>query len=263
MKVAMVQMNVIAGDVAGNKDKGLTLISQAARKAEVVVLPEIWTIGYALKNVAQAAETMDGSLVTQMAAIARDNGVNIVAGSIPLKVDNHIYNSAIIIDRQGTVVASYDKVHLFSLYGEERFFAPGTRLGLFALGDLNAGVGICYDLRFPELFRSLALQGAQVVFVPAEWPAARGGHWRTLIQARAIENHIYVCAVNCVGEHRGGPFYGHSLLVGPEGEVVAEGSDQEAIIYGEIDLARVSEARKNMPTFTDRRPDIYWKGLNQ
>lgn len=253
----MVQMNIIAGDIAGNTDNGLTLISQAAHKAEVVVLPEIWTIGYALKNIAQAAETIDGPLVTRLTAIARDNGVYIIAGSIPLKVNNHIYNSAIIIDRQGTVVTSYDKVHLFSMYGEERFFAPGTRLGLFSLGELKAGVAICYDLRFPELFRSLALQGAQVVFVPAEWPAARGHHWLTLVQARAIENHIYVCAVNCVGEHKGSPFYGHSLLVGPDGAIIAEGSEFVAIIYGEIDLEQVAAVRKGMWSLADRRPDIY------
>jgi predicted amidohydrolase len=258
----MVQMNVVAGDIAGNKDKGLTMIGQAARKADVVVLPEIWTIGYALKNVAQAAETMDGLLVTRMSAIARDNSVNIIAGSIPLKVNNHVYNSAIAIDRQGTVVACYDKVHLFSMYGEERFFSPGARIGLVSLDNIKAGIGICYDLRFPELFRSMALKGAQVVFLPAEWPTARGNHWRTLVQARAIENRMYVCAVNCVGEHKGSPFFGHSLLVDPDGEIAAEGGDQEAIIYGELDLSKMSGLNKKMMPFADRRPDVYLKELN-
>ncbi|HWR43657.1 carbon-nitrogen family hydrolase [Sporomusa sp.] len=257
MKIAMLQMNVVAGDIAGNKDKGLTLISQAAVNADVIVLPEIWTIGYALKNVAQAAETIDGPFICRLTAIARNSGVNIVAGSIPLRINDHIYNSALVIDRQGTIVASYEKVHLFSMYGEERFFAPGAKLGSFSLDGVNAGISICYDLRFPELFRSLALNGAQIVFVPAEWPAARGGHWRTLVQARAIENHMYICAVNCVGEHRGSPFYGHSLLVGPEGEILAEGGDQEGIIFGKINLEKVTESRLAMPTFTDRRPDIY------
>ncbi len=257
MKIAMVQMKVIAGDVVANQENGLTHVRRAALNADTIVLPEIWTIGYALKNVAQAAETMDGPVISQLADIARDNSVNIIAGSLPLRVDNQIYNSAIVFDRQGNSTASYNKVHLFSMYGEERFFAPGTTLSLFSLDDMTAGLGICYDLRFPELFRSLALRGAQIVFIPAEWPAARGGHWRTLVQARAIENHMYVCAVNCVGEHKGSSFYGNSLLVSPDGEILAEGGDKEAIIYGEINLEKVLESRQAMPSFNDRRPDVY------
>lgn len=257
MKIAMVQMKIIAGDVAGNQEKGLTLIRQAAKRADTIVLPEIWTIGYALKNVAQAAETINGPLISQLADIARGNSVNIIAGSLPLKLNNDIYNSALVFNRRGDIITSYNKVHLFSMYGEERFFTPGTQLSLFSLDDTAAGLGICYDLRFPELFRSLALRGAQMVFIPAEWPAARGAHWRPLIQARAIENHMFVCAVNCVGEHKGSLFYGHSMLVSPDGEILVEGDDQEGIIYGEIDLNRVAEVRKAMLCFNDRRPDVY------
>jgi predicted amidohydrolase len=257
MKIAMLQMQVIAGDIEGNTNKGLTLVNEAADKADVIILPEIWTTGYALKNVARTAETIDGPLITRLTGIARNNNVNIIAGSVPLRQNSRIYNSAVIIDRQGNRITSYEKVHLFSMYGEERFFAQGTKLGLVSLDGMTVGVGICYDLRFPELFRSLALQGAQAVFVPAEWPAARGHHWRTLVQARAIENHMYICAVNCVGEHKGSPFYGHSLLVDPEGVIVAEGGDHETIIYAELDPARVAEARKGMLSFADRRPDIY------
>ncbi|WP_371368723.1 Omega-amidase YafV [Sporomusa rhizae] len=257
MKIAMVQMKVTAGDVAGNKERGLTLINEAALNADTIVLPEIWTIGYALKSVAEAAETMDGQLLTTLAGIATNQKANIIAGSIPVKSNDNIYNCAIVLDRYGNVVASYQKVHLFSMYGEERFFAAGNKLCQFVLDEATVGLGICYDLRFPELFRSLALGGSQIVFVPAEWPAARGSHWRTLVQARAIENHMYVCAVNCVGEHKGSPFYGHSLLVSPDGEVVAEGGESEAIIYGDVDLQKVAESRQVMPSFNDRRPDLY------
>lgn len=257
MKIAMLQMEIVAGDREGNTGKGLALVAEAAAKADVIILPEIWTTGYALKNVAAAAEHTDGPLMTRLAGIAGSQRVHIIAGSVPVSRNGRVYNTTLVIDRQGTVVASYEKVHLFSLYGEERFFAPGTKLGMLALDNMTAGVAICYDLRFPELFRSLALQGAQAVFVPAGWPAARGHHWRTLAQARAIENHLYVCAVNCVGSYKGSPFYGHSLLVDPEGVILAEGDDRETIIYGEINPARVTEARKVMLTFADRRPDIY------
>lgn len=257
MKIAMVQMKVTAGDVAGNKERGLKLINEAALQADTIVLPEIWTIGYALKSVAEAAETMDGQLLTTLAGIASAQKVNIIAGSLPVKSSDKIYNCAIVIDKYGNVGACYQKVHLFSMYGEERFFAAGNKLCRFALDEATAGLGICYDLRFPELFRTLALGGALIVFVPAEWPAARGSHWRTLVQARAIENHMYVCAVNCVGEHKGSPFFGHSLLVSPDGEIVAEGGESEEIIYGDVDFNTVAESRKAMPSFNDRRPDLY------
>lgn len=257
MKLAMVQMKIIAGDVAANQEKGLSLIRQAVQNVDTIIMPEIWTIGYALKNLAQVAETMNGALISELADIARGNGVNIIAGSLPLKRNDGIYNSALVFNRRGDIITSYDKVHLFSMYGEKRFFASGNMLSLFSLDGMAAGLGICYDLRFPELFRGLALRGAQVVFIPAEWPAARGRHWQPLIQARAIENHMYVCAVNCVGEHKGSPFYGHSLLVGPDGDILVEGDDKEGIIYGEIDLERVIEVRKAMLCFNDRRPDVY------
>jgi omega-amidase len=257
MKIAMVQMQVNAGEVDGNQAKGLTLVRKAAVNADIIVLPEIWTTGYALKNVALVAETISGPLLTQMADIARAYSVSIIAGSLPLKIDNRIYNSAIVLDKHGNIAGSYNKVHLFSMYGEERFFSAGNNLGMFSLDTIPAGLGICYDLRFPELFRSLALRGVQIVFIPAEWPAIRGGHWRTLVKARAIENNMYICAVNCVGEHKGAAFYGHSLLIDPEGRIIAEGGDNEAIIYGEADFTCVTKSRQAISVFGDRRPDIY------
>ena len=257
MKLAMVQMKVIAGNIEENKVRGLELAKQAATQADIVVLPEIWTIGYSLKNIEIAAETLDGALLGALADLARKNGVTIVAGSVPLKVDGRIYNSSVVIDKLGDRVTSYEKVHLFTMYGEERFFAPGNNLNLFELGEFQAGLAICYDLRFPELFRSLALKGAQIVILPAEWPSARAAHWHTLVKSRAIENQVYICAVNCVGEHKGNSFYGHSLLVAPDGEVISEGSEEEEIVYGDINLAKVIETRKSMGIFNDRRPDLY------
>jgi len=141
--------------------------------------------------------------------------------------------------------------------GEDRFFAAGDRRCLFSVDGVRAGLTICYDLRFPELFRSLTKEGAQVIIMPSEWPAARAEHWQTLIRARAIENQVYVCAVNCVGEHRGKPFCGQSLLIAPGGEIVASGGAEEAIVYGEIDTAVVDGARETMKVWQDRRPEVY------
>lgn len=203
------------------------------------------------------AEDDNGPTLSGVREVAVRRGVTVVAGSLPLRRDDGIYNKTMVIGPHGQTVAAYEKLHLFTMMGEERFFAAGPSRRSFALGGLPVGLAICYDLRFPELFRALALEGAQVIFLPAEWPAARADHWLTLTRARAIENQLYLCAVNCVGEHRGNPFYGHSLLIGPSGEIVAAGGGEEAIIYGDIDPAVVAATRAGMQVWPDRRPEAY------
>lgn len=257
MKVALVQMMVVAGDVMGNRRRGIAMADEAAKQAKVVVLPEIWTTGYALRQVAELAETETGPTITALSEIASRSGTTIIAGSLAMRVGDKIYNRSVVIGPNGSIIAGYEKLHLFSMMGEERFFAPGNRRVEFDLAEMKAGMAICYDLRFPELFRNLALDGAQVIFLPAEWPTIRAGHWDLLVRARAVENQVYICAVNCVGEHRGSPFYGHSMLVGPDGQILAEGNDTEGIIYGEMEGAVVAEVRENMRVWQDRRPEVY------
>lgn len=257
MRIAMIQMTVQAGEVVANRRHGLDLIDKAAANAEIIVLPEIWTTGYALRQVEELAEDDDGPTLSGVREAAVRRGVTVVAGSLPLRRGGRIYNKSVVIGPNGQTVAAYEKLHLFTMMGEERFFAAGPSRQRFVLGGLQAGLAICYDLRFPELFRALALDGAQLVFLPAEWPAARAEHWLTLSRARAIENQCYLCAVNCVGEHRGAPFYGHSLLIGPGGEIVAAGGSEEAIIYGDIDPAVVAATRAGMKVWPDRRPEAY------
>lgn len=257
MRIAIIQMTIRAGDVATNRSHGLALLDKAAANADVVVLPEIWTTGYSLGKLAEMAEAEDGPTLSGVRQVASRRGVTVVAGSLPLRCDGRIYNKSVVIGPDGQTVAAYEKLHLFTMLGEERFFAAGQSRQVFDLYGLPAGLAICYDLRFPELFRALALDGAQVIFLPSEWPAARAEPWLTLTRARAIENQIYVCAANCVGEHHGNPFFGHSLLIGPGGEIVAAGGDEEAIIYGDIDPAEVAAARADMQVWPDRRPEAY------
>lgn len=258
MKVALVQMTVTAGDVEGNRRRGVELVREAAKQAEVVVLPEIWTTGYSLGKVAEWAETESGPTVSALAAIARSANVTVITGSIPHQREGQIFNSAFVINGAGELVTDYQKLHLCSIFKENRFFAPGMHRPVFSIGGVTAAVAICYDLRFPELFRALAIDGAKVIFVPAEWPAVRGNTWRVLNQARAIENQVFICAVNCVGAHRGEPFYGHSMVVAPDGEVIAEGAgDQEDIVYCELDLALLDKVRAALTAWDDRRPDMY------
>ena len=257
MRIAMIQMEVKAGDVEENRHRGLTLARQAALQAEVLVLPEIWTTGYRLKDLDSWAEEAEGPLLNSLKQIARQHAVWIITGSVPLRRDQGVYNTMLAISPDGVVVAQYDKVHMFSLYGEEKYFQPGNKHALFSLSGTKAGMAICYDIRFPELFRLLAVDGAEIVFVAAEWPQVRSDHWRLLNQSRALENQIYVVAVNCVGEHKGLTFHGHSLVISPEGVILAEGSDKEEIVVADIDLTLVSRARQAMTIWADRRPDLY------
>lgn len=257
MKIALVQLEVLSGDVEGNRQNGLKLAREATAKADIIVLPEIWTTGYGLRNLERDAEDETGPTITALKQIAKDSGRLIISGSIPFRRNGKIYNGLVVINNKGEIICDYQKIHLFSLFNEANFFAPGEKRCVFETNDLKGGAVICYDIRFPELIRSMALSGAQIIFVPAEWPAARGMHWRLLNQARAVENQVFVCAVNCVGEHKGSPFYGHSMIIDPNGEVLAEGSEKQEIVYGEIDLSMIERVRSNMTVWKDRRPEMY------
>jgi predicted amidohydrolase len=241
-----------------NIQHGLELLRSVAGKADVAVMPEVWTTGYALGALSREAEYMDSPLLSELAAAAREGGFSLVAGSVPFRrEDGKIYNTTLVFDKTGELVADYDKLHMFSLYNEERFFHPGAKMTRFVLDGTHCGLSICYDLRFPELFRSMAVAGTELVFLPAEWPVARGDDWRLLVQARALESQLFICAVNCVGSFRSETFFGHSLLVDPRGKILAEGGGEEEIIYVDADMAEVAKARRAMSVLQDVRWEIY------
>ncbi|MDU2065677.1 MAG: carbon-nitrogen family hydrolase [Sporomusaceae bacterium] len=257
MKIAMIQMNIESGAIEHNRQHGLQLTEKAAAAgAEVIVLPELWTSGYSLRQVESFAEKEDGPTLRGLKRIAQQYNITIVGGSIAYRRDGAVYNHIPVFNGKGALT-DYQKVHLFSLFKESRFFQSGDKLCLFSIGDWKVGVAICYDLRFPEMFRTLKLKGASVIFVPAEWPSIRGANWQVLAQARAVENQLFICAVNCVGQHKGQPFYGHSLLVGPDGTILAEGDDTEQILYGEVDQTAILQAEASMTVLQDRRPELY------
>ncbi len=257
MKIALLQMAVLEKNKAANVAHGLELAKQAAKDHDLIVLPEVWTTGYSLGHLEEAAETSDASAVLDaLRSIAKENSCKILAGSVPMAHDGKIYNTSVAIDSKGEIVNMYDKVHLFGLFNEERFFAPGNNFRAFELDGLCCGSTICYDLRFPELFRHLALQGAKIIFCPAEWPTARGDIWRLLAQARAAENHTFVVAVNCAGTFKGAPFYGHSMVVAPSGKIIAEAGNDEEVISCEIDLNEIDEVRKRLNALADVREEL-------
>lgn len=258
MKIGLIQMEVLPGEVKNNRAKALALMGQAAEQGcRLIILPEMWTTGYALNHIDDLAESVQGETLAALRAFAREQAVEVVAGSIPIKDDGKVFNNGFALDQCGQILSSYRKIHLFSLMGEERFFQPGEQAALFEMSFGKAAMIICYDLRFPELARKLAVNGARALFVPAEWPSLRGEHWRILNIARAIENQMFVFAVNCVGKHKENIFYGHSMAIDPWGRVLAEGDDREAVLTVEIDWAMVEHVRARMPIFADRRPDVY------
>ncbi|MBX6394894.1 MAG: carbon-nitrogen family hydrolase [Alicyclobacillaceae bacterium] len=258
MRIALCQMEVVQGDRAGNRQRAEEMIREAASAgAEVVVLPEMWTCGYDFSRLSEHAEEVDGQTAKLLQQWARRYRVWLVGGSFPVTFAEGVSNTSLTFSPDGTLVNLYRKLHLIGLMQEDRYLKPGNSCSTFALGSQRAGVMICYDLRFPELARTYALEGASVVFIPAEWPVQRADHWKALITARAIENQMFVVGVNMTGHNDQDRFAGGSLAVDPWGQVVAEGGSEAAVLYADLDFRLVTEIRSRMPVLKDRRPQAY------
>ena len=253
MKVALVQMEIKEKNCSGNTEHGLQLLEEAAKQSDLVILPEIWTTGYSLGHLREEAVTVDSPLVRKIRDIAVTYQCSLLPGSLPVNRNGLIYNMLLAINKKGEIVNEYGKAHLFGMFEEEKFFAPGKSFDVFDLDGVCCGSTICYDLRFPEFYRYLALQGAQLIVCPAEWPSRRGDGFDLLSRARAFENHVFFAAVNCVGTFKGDPFFGHSRLIDPLNGVIAEAGETEEILYAEIDLSRVEKVRKNLNALQDTR----------
>lgn len=257
MRVALIQMEIALGQPDENRARAAALVREAAQGADLVILPEMWTTGYALKRLRGNLADRDGEPTgSLLAGLARECGIYL-AGSTADERDGSVYNSATVYGPDGNRLAEYAKVHLVPMMEEDIYLAPGERLAMADLGGVQAGLAICYDLRFPELFRTLALAGAQLMLIPAEWPLQRLHHWRTLIVARAIENQCFVLACNRVGSDGANQFPGHSMVVDPWGNILAEGGEGEEIVRATLDLSQVADVRFRVPVFRDRRPDLY------
>lgn len=263
LRAALIQADIQIGQPEANRRHMEDLLERAVSaepKPELLVLPEMWNTGYALERIQELADPDGRESREWLSAFAKRHGVTIVGGSIAEKKDGGIYNTMYVFNEQGDTTAQYSKIHLFRLMDEEKHLEAGDEIVSFALREgFQAGASICYDIRFPELARTQALNGVKVLIVPAEWPHPRLHHWRTLLMARAIENQMYVIACNRVGVSGSTEFFGHSLIIDPWGEIVAEGGEGEEIVTGELDLGLVDEVRGRIPVFEDRRPDIYRK----
>ncbi|TFE00343.1 carbon-nitrogen family hydrolase [Jeotgalibacillus salarius] len=255
MKIAIFQMDLAFGDPEKNYEKVKSWISRM-HTADLIILPELWTTGYDLPNLKNMQDHYNET-VTFLRELAVQYNVNIIGGSAANLKDGNIFNTMPVIDRKGSLIHEYSKLHLFKLMDEHLYLKEGADDASFKLEQIHFAGFICYDIRFPEWIRKSVLSGAKVVVIPAEWPAARIDHWTTLLKARAIENQVYVIACNRVGSDHANEFGGHSIMIDPWGKVIAEGSDREEIVYGDIYEEEVEEIRKRIPIFDDRRADFY------
>lgn len=261
MKLALFQMDVVSGDVAENFHKVAMWIEKTAHDyaPDILVLPELWSTSYAYEILSQIADHNGTKTKAFLSELAKRHHVNIIGGSIANIIDGKVYNTMMAFGRDGQLVGSYSKTHLASTMDEDLHFASSPVPDeVFELDGVKEGGAICYDLRFPETVRFLAVEGAEILFFVAAWPCRRLEHWTYLLRARAVENQVFAVGCNRVSLCDGLPLGGHSIVYGPAGEVVAQASDTtERTLFAEVDLADVKKMRETVPVFVDRRPEAY------
>jgi predicted amidohydrolase len=255
IKAAAIQFNVKQGDVDVNRAYVQQALKRAAENgANLAVLPEMWSSGFAYRTLNELALRTAG-IVAELLELSRELKL-VIIGSMPEPNGDKVFNTVYVADN-GRLAGSYRKLHLFSLLGEDKAFSGGDHWLLAETSIGKIGVIICYDLRFPELSRRLALEGASVICVPAQWPKPRQEHWRTLLRARAIENQLFVVACNACGLIGKLDFFGMSMIIDPKGEVLAEAGEEEREISATLDLQSMADWRAQIPCFNDRRPEFY------
>ncbi|HEX6521599.1 MAG TPA: carbon-nitrogen hydrolase family protein [Streptosporangiaceae bacterium] len=265
MRVALCQIPV-SSQPSINLERVQRAMHDAARQgADLAVFPEATQVRFG-SDLTAAAEPLDGPFCSGLAAAAKDAGVALVAGVFEPATNGRVFNTAVVYDASGELVTRYRKLHLFDAFGQRESdeVAPGSSVVTCTLGDVRVGLQICYDLRFPELSRSLAVSGASLLLIPAAWAAGlfKEEHWVTLVQARAIENTVWVAAVGQVPDpdetthrHLGG--VGRSLLVDPFGVVRTDLGPAPGVIVTEVDPDLVDTVRKTVPSLANRRTDLF------
>lgn len=256
--LSLAQMNIQLGDVDANLATFRTLAERASRNgSQALILPELWTTGYVLPQAADYASTPDHGTHAAIQAVAREHQITII-GSLLETVADGVANSLAVIAPDGTLQGIYRKVHLFRLFDEEQHLEAGYAPLVLDMPWGKTGYAICYDLRFPELFRMYCTRhNAKVLIIPAEWPAVRVDHWRSLLIARAIENQAYVIACNSVGATGDKTFAGHSMIIDPWGKIVMEAGATPQLLTATIDTDLTASVRATIPIFEDIRRDIY------
>jgi predicted amidohydrolase len=268
LRIAAVQMNS-QDDKERNIQTALRLIDRAAAEgARLIALPEVWSFLGDDAGSQAAAEPIPGPITDLLAERARRHDVYIHAGSIQERRegDPRMFNTTALINPQGEIIARYSKIHMFDVvldgvasYRESATVSPGDEIVTAEVDGFTVGLTICYDIRFPELYRILALKGAELIFQPAAFTLTTGkDHWEPLIRARAIENTVYMCSPAQVGADASGKWcWGRSMIVNPWGTVLATAPDEETVIHATIDKATLAKVRRQVPSLANRMPDRY------
>jgi len=257
LTIALAQMDVRTGQPEANLARAREFAAQARDAgADLLLLPELWLHGYDLERAAERAAPLEEGGFAHMALLASEFGLHL-AGSTLERHAAGVSNTCAFYAPDGTLLGSYRKTHLFRLMQEHRYLAPGDHLTLCPTPWGPTGLAICYDLRFPEPFRAMALAGAVLFLVPAQWPILRIEAWLLLARARAVENELFVAACNRVGKDGETVFSGRSCIVDPWGHALVEGDDREHLLIAQADLREVRKARRYLTIYEDRRPDAY------
>jgi predicted amidohydrolase len=268
LRVAAVQMNS-RGNKTENIESALELIDRAAGTgARLVALPEVWTYLGAQEGNRENAEPIPGPTISLLAERARRHGIYLHCGSIleTRAGEPKVLNTAVVLNPDGDIIGQYSKIHMFDVvldgvatYQESATVAPGEEIVTVDIDGVRVGLAICYDLRFPELFRILALRGAEAIVLPAAFTMTTGkDHWEVLIRARAIENGVFMIAPGQVGSYEPGKWcYGRSLIVDPWGTVLATAPDDVTVISATLDRSLLRKIRRQVPSLANRMPDRY------
>jgi deaminated glutathione amidase len=275
LKVSLIQMQV-TNQVETNVQQAIDLIKEAGKnKPDLIVLPENFHMIGTKEELYEAAETIDGPTLTRLKELAKELGTYIVAGTMKLKNPGNekLKNTSCVINPEGEIQDVYEKIHTFNAqvggitYAARNVEESGDKIVVTNIKGVPVGLSVCFDMRFPEMFRILALKGAKVILVPALFMLHTGkDHWEVLLRARAIENQVYIAAPATFGTFppNNAWTYGRSMFVDPWGVVVAQASDQACVITADLDLNWLEDVRKKVPTLSQRRPEVYnWQEVDK
>jgi len=266
IKIALCQMNVI-DNKEENLKKASSMINKACKNADFIVLPEMFNCPYSNDKFIEYGEVENDSYtLNQISSLAKSNKTYILAGSIPEKENEKLYNTSYLFNKEGDIIAKHRKMHLFDIdvkdkitFKESDVLTAGDEFTTAETEFGKIGIGICYDIRFPELARVMVEDGALILFYPGAFNMTTGpAHWELLFKSRALDNQVY-----CVGVapalNRDASYhsFGHSIITNPWGEIIAEAGEKEEIIYGEIDLDEIKKIREELPLLKNKREDLY------
>ncbi|MDD3520091.1 MAG: carbon-nitrogen hydrolase family protein [Actinomycetota bacterium] len=266
IKIAMCQM-MIADDKSINLEKAEKALHKASLQGcDIAILPEMFNCPYDNKFFHEHAEEYPGQTTKMLSDAAKKEGIYIIGGSIPEKKDKNYFNASFSFDREGLLLGIHRKIHLFDInikgkiqFSESKTFTPGKEITAFDTEFCTTGVAICYDMRFPELIRSMSLLGAKIIFVPAAFNMITGpAHWHITNRCRALDNQVYFVSVSPARNEKSKYIaYGHSMVTDPWGQTVVEADEKESIIFASISMDYIEKIREELPLLKHRRPDIY------